>query len=92
MNRRDAKAKSLEGTLSIGDLRAMISDMKHYGGMSTVNPTIPLERACDIYEAALKGRDDAEIILGTRPDVYRPGRVRRTGDGLIVQNILRDCA
>lgn len=93
MNKRDAKNKAQSGTLSVGDLRAMIKRARERGDiMSRVNPRVPMDRALDIYAAALASRDDAEVPAGLRPDPYRHGRAVPTRDSLIIQNILRDCA
>jgi hypothetical protein len=93
MNRREAKARSQASEISIGDLRHLIANARGRGGMSRVNPTFTLERACEIYSRALEGRDDAEVPKGLKPDVYSAkGRMVPTRDSLTIQNILRDCA
>lgn len=94
MNKNAAKLKAQSETLNIGDLRKMISDAKPKGGMSKVNPAFPLERVCEIYEAALDGRADTEIPKAWKQDIYsrHPGAVKPSRDVLIVTNILRDCA
>lgn len=79
-------------TLSIGDLRAMIAATKGKVGMSKVNPSLPLSQTVEIFEAALEGRDDAEVPKAWRPDPYsHVGRRKPTRDANIVANILRDC-
>lgn len=93
MNRKIAKAKSLASETSIGDLRKMIEGARRPGLRSRVNQAFTMEQVCDIYLAALAGRDDAEIPAGLRDDPYSSvGRKRPTGDSLIIMNILRDCA
>ncbi len=43
-------------------------------------------------QAAIAGREASEELKAWTPDVYsRSGAMRRTGDNLIVKNILRDC-
>lgn len=89
MNKRDATTKSLSGEISIGELRELIKAARQRGGMSRVNPALSLERACDIYEDAIAGRDATEVPLGLRQDLC--GRTIPTKDSLIIRNILRDC-
>lgn len=91
MNRAMSKTKSVEGKLSIGELRRMIASARGLGGMSTVNPAFTMGEVCEIYENAIKGRDDAEIPKGLVHDVYRRRDVP-SKDSLIIRNILRDCA
>lgn len=93
MNKQAARKRAQEGTLSIGDLRKMIAAVRENGGLSKVNPVIPLSRAAEIYAAALSGRNDAEVPVVWQLDVYsRKGRMQATGDQLLITNILRDCA
>lgn len=92
MNKREAKIRSREGKLSIGDLRKMIAEARLRGGPSKVNPQFTLAETCNIFEAALADRDDAEIPVGMRGDPYRNGRTIPTRDSLTIYNILRDCA
>ena len=94
MNKRDAKAKSTSGTVTIGECRRLIAAARvcDRGEMSKVNRALSLRQAYDIYEAAIAGRDDAEAPAGMRANPYRPARYDRTKDSLIIQNILRDCA
>lgn len=91
MNKRDAKAKSIAGEISVGELRKLIVEAKTRGGMSKVNPQFTLEQTCDIFEKALAGRDDAEVPKGIRHDPYRR-RDMPSRDSLMIANILRDCA
>lgn len=88
------RAKKLaEGeTITIGQLRHMICARRGSGGMSAVNPAIPLDKVLDIYLGALEGRPEGDIPRAWRPDPYsRSGRMRATRDQIIVTNILRDC-
>lgn len=92
MNKREAQRLSDKGGYTVGDLRAVIAAARGRQETSAVNNAIPYEAALDIYEGALKGRDDAEDIKAWAPDVYsRSGRMRRTKDNLLVKNILWDC-
>ncbi len=94
MNRNEAKKAAVTNTRSIGDLRALIEKTMaaDTGRMSRVNPMFTLEQACGIYMRALADRDAAEVPEGEKPDPYSmTGRMRRTGDSLTIQNILRDC-
>lgn len=93
MNKTKAKELSRSGTLTVGELRAMISNVKDRGGMSRLNDAVPFSRACEAYEGALAGRSDDEKPVGMRTDPYsRVGALKPTRDALIIQNILRDCA
>jgi len=91
MNKRAAKRATAEFDGTIGDLRAMLKARERDGTMSVVNAAIPLDQALGIYMAALEGRDDAEKIVIWRQDPYsQRGRMSRTRDAMLVQNILRD--
>lgn len=91
MNKKMAEENSVEGKLSIGDLRRMIKSARALGGLSQVNSQITMKQACDIYEAAITGREDAEIPNGIHYDIYKRRNVP-SRDSLIIRNILRDCA
>lgn len=92
MNKREAQRLSDEGGYKVRDLRAVISSARGSREISRVNKAIPLDRALDIYESALEGRDDDESLAAWTPDVYsRTGKMNRTKDNLIVKNILWDC-
>jgi hypothetical protein len=94
MNRKAAQDRAREEKLSVGDLRQMIMSARFRGGMSKVNPAFSTDEVCDIYEAALAGRDDAEILKAWRPDIHsrHAGAQKPSRDFLQVTNILRDCA
>ena len=92
MKRSEAKVGATRGVVSFGELRNLIRSSRGRGGMSRVNPAFTLEQVLDIYERAIANRPDGEVPPGFRDDYRRPGRMRRTRDSLIVQNILRDCA
>ena len=91
MNKRDANQRSVEGKLSVGDLRAMIDKACEDDRMSRVNPIFTIQRACEIYRAAIASRDATEIPKGLRYDPYK-NRDMPSRDSLIIRNILRDCA
>jgi hypothetical protein len=91
MDKQLAKSKSIEGKLSIADLRGMISERRKTGGMSRVNPMFTIEQVCDIYEGAIAGRDGTETPAGMKYDGYKRHDVP-SKDSLIIKNILRDCA
>lgn len=94
MNRAAAKKKAQEETLTIGELRQMISAARLKGGMSKVNPAFTIDSVCDIYDGALEGRLDDELPKAWRRDIYsrHADAVKPSRDVLIVTNILRDCA
>jgi hypothetical protein len=90
-SKHNARERAEQGVLSIAELRAMIALARGRGGQSRVNPTIPLEHALDIYEAALAGREDSEVPAVWRPDPYsKSDGMKPTKDVLIITNILRD--
>ncbi|NNH59490.1 hypothetical protein HLI01_22405 [Rhizobium laguerreae] len=94
MNRSAAQLKARTETLTIGDLRQMISATRGKARVSKVNPAIPIDRVLGIYEAALEGREDTEIPKAWKQDIYsrHPGAQKPSRDFLIIVNILRDCA
>lgn len=92
MNKRKARAIALEGKTSVADLRQMIAGARNRNGNSNVNPAFLLSDVLDIYDAALKGRDDAEVPVVWKTDIYsRRGAMKPTPDVLLITNILRDC-
>lgn len=92
MNRVEAKRISEAGEISLGELRSFIRKARGTanGKMSRVNPQFTLAMVCDTYLSALGGRLDSETPAGMRRD--NSGRMKPTRDGLIIRNILRDCA
>jgi hypothetical protein len=92
VKRRDASRIATGGEITFGELRRMIAAMrpKAAGRMSRVNKVFPLGAALDIYERGIANRKDDEVVAGWRD--YCIGKPKRTGDSLIAQNILRDCA
>lgn len=92
MNKVAARKRALEDKITIGELRSAISTSRSRGGFSTVNPAVMLDRALDIYEAALAGRDDAEVPAAWQTDPYSyTNRMKPSYDVLLITNILRDC-
>lgn len=91
IGKRKAKELADAGGISIGQLREMISKARGRGGLCSINPQLTHEQACDIFEKALEGRDDAEVPKTLTEDVYRAGRMRATKDNLLISNILRVC-
>jgi len=89
MNKKEAKAKSLSETLTFGNLRHIIDRGKFLKKKSKVNPDIPIEKIIEIYEAAIAGRPENEIVKGYS---YKPslGADRPSRDSLVAFNILRD--
>jgi len=90
MNKKLAYEKSLEGKLSVGELRSMINEARPRGGMSRVNPVFTLAQVCDIYERALESRPTDKVLPGMIYDAYKQRDVA-SGDSLTIRNILRDC-
>lgn len=92
MNKKAAKKVATAAEHTWGDLKAMIQRAKTKVGFSSVNPSIPIGRAVEIYEAAIADRPSDLRPIPYRPDPYsRVGRMQPTGDFLTVTNILRDC-
>lgn len=84
MNKAAALKSAAEGKWSVGDLRKLVQSQRQHGGASVVNPALSRQQALDLYEAALAGREDAEM-----PDVSFRGGPSKWA--LTVANILRDC-
>ena len=93
MNKSEARKQALANKRTIGELLALVDARATAadGKMSRVNRQILLARACEIYAGALAGRPTESVPTGIHTDVYR-NRDRISGDGMIIQNILRDCA
>lgn len=90
MNKQEARRRAAANSLSVAELRTMIAARRGAGGMSRVNPAIPLEQVPDIYERALGGRDADEVPKGMRYDVFKK-KDKPSRDALLIANILRDC-
>lgn len=91
MNKHEADRLALSRTLTFGDLRRDIARCRGRGGVSSVNPSLHLEQALDIYEAAIKGEPDDLIFEGWIEGGCYSGRMVRSKESLIARNILRDC-
>lgn len=92
MGKTEAKKLADAGGISVGDLRKMIADARGKRSVCNINPQLEHGQALDIFEAALAGRDDAEVPKTLTEDVYRPGRLKATPDHLLISNILRVAA
>jgi hypothetical protein len=89
LKRTIAKQLATAGGITFGELRRMIAAARGSDRMSRVNPAFTLAAALGFYERAIANRGDDEVATSTRHDCVRG--VVRTGESLIVQNILRDC-
>lgn len=93
MDKRAARKLAESETLSIGDLRKMITARRGALGMSRVNKSLTVEQAVDIFEGSIAGRDDAEVPKAWKLDPYsRHGAMKHTRDVLLITNILWECA
>jgi hypothetical protein len=90
MNRATAKRLATAGGYTFGELRGLIASARGARPRSRVNPAFPLEAVLDMFVRAIANRGDNEVATSTRYDCVRG--VVRTGESLIVQNILRECA
>jgi hypothetical protein len=90
MNRATAKRLATAGGYTFGELRGLIASARGARLKSRVNPAFPLETVLDMFVRAIASRGDDEVATSTRYDCVR-GLVR-TGESMIVQNILRECA
>lgn len=91
MGKSEANKRADAGGISIGDLREMIAKARGKRAVCAINPNLTHEQALDIFDAALAGRDAAEVPKTRVPDVYRAGHMRTTKDHLMISNILRVC-
>lgn len=91
MGRTEAKKRADAGGISIGELRRLIVAARGKRLACNINPQLTHEQALDIFEAALEGRDDAEVPKTLVQDIYRPKRMKATRDHLTISNILRVC-
>lgn len=91
MNKRQAKKEAFDNTCTIGDLRSLIAAARQRTGTSRLNKGLTVEQCLDILEKAMADRDDAETPEGSKYDIYRERDVL-SGDGVLVHNILRECA
>ncbi|MCH8135852.1 MAG: hypothetical protein IIB77_07735 [Proteobacteria bacterium] len=91
MNKRQAKKEAFENDRSIGELRSLINAARQRTGVSRLNKALTVEQCLDILERALDGRDNAEVPKGSTYNIYRY-RQGLSKDGILVHNILRECA
>lgn len=90
MNKKQAREEALNNTRSIRQLRELINQQRGKGGQSRVNKQFPKESALDIFHNAMAGRKEDEIPKGFQFDIYKERDVI-SKDGLLIQNILREC-
>ncbi len=94
MNKRKAKDEAWGNTRSWRDLKELIDscrDVTNPIRQSRINRALTVEQVLDIYDKAIEGRDMDEIPKGHCNDVYKRREVM-SGDGLMIHNILRECA
>lgn len=93
MNKRKAKDEAWSNTRSWADIKELIDSCREGSRFrpSKVNKALTVEQALDIFDAAIAERDPDEVPKGHRHDVYRR-REMMSGDGLMIHNILRECA
>lgn len=92
MNKRAATTLVETGDVTVGEMRRRINMCRGVRRQSKVNPTIPLDAALNIFEAALRDRDNSEKIVPFTTDPYsRRGAMLHTRDFLLARNIVREC-
>jgi len=91
MNKREARQLAETGSLTAAWLLELVASARGKRVMSRVNPSVPFDRALDIYQAALSQRAPEQIVGGLKTDPYS-GRLRPTKDCLTAANVLVDCA
>lgn len=91
MNKRDAHTAAFNNVATVSSLLAMIDAKRGSGGMSKINRSIPLETSLRILRDAIKDRALDEVMEGNKSDRYTGYRVM-SRDGLIIRNILMECA
>ena len=94
MNKRKAKDEAWNNARSWGDLKELIDSCRDATNpirQSRINRALTVEQVLDIYDKAIAKRDPAEIPDGHRHDAYKRREVM-SGDGLMIHNILRECA
>jgi len=90
MNKQKAKAEAENNTRTVGELLAIV-DAADLTGMSKLNKGLTRVQAAQIFKGMLAGRSADEVPKGTRWDVSR-NSMRMSGDGLGIQNLLREFA
>lgn len=90
MNKKEARQQAIANTRTIGELKALVAKAKR-DGISKVNPSFPKERVLQILSGALGDRQDDEVPSGLYCCKYTD-RMKVSGDGILITNILRECA
>ncbi len=94
MNKRKAKDEAWDNTRSWADIKELIDscrDVTNPLRESRVNRALTVEQVLDIFDKAIEKRDPDEVPKGHHHSVYRQREVM-SGDGLMIHNILRECA
>jgi hypothetical protein len=96
VNKKKAKDHAWNNTKSWADIKELIDSCRNETNpirQSRVNPAMTVEQCLDIFDAAIKTRlrMPNETPSGHRYDIYKRREVM-SGDGLMIQNILRECA
>ena len=97
MNKRKAQDEAWNNIKSWGEIKELIDscrDVTNPLRESRVNRSMTVEQALDIFDSAIETRvrnSLSEVPSGHRHDIYK-GREVMSGDGLIIRNILRECA
>ncbi len=94
MNKRRAKDEAWTNARSWAEIKELIDscrDVTNPIRKSRVNKALTVEQVLDIFDAAIAKRDPDEVPKGHCYHVYRQREVM-SSDGLIVHNILRECA
>ena len=90
MNRKQAKEEAINNTRSWRELLQLVQTSS-LEGMSRVNKNLTKEQAAKIMEDMIAERDLDEVPKGERYDVFKE-QYRISGDGLAIQNLLREFA
>ena len=92
MNKTAAKKATEEFEGTVADLIALSdADKRADSSQSVLNAGMTHGEAKTILLAAIEGRDPTEKITIWKSDPYsRTGRMKRTGDAMLVQNFYRE--
>ena len=90
MNKKQAKQEAENNTRTWGELLAIVEGAD-LTGMSKLNKSLTREQSAQIFKNMIAERDLNEVPNGLRYDAYKDC-MRISGDGLGVQNILREFA
>ena len=88
MNRKQAKEEARNNTRTWGELLQLVR-ASSLQGMSRVNKSATKAQAANIMENMIAERDLGDVPKGERYDVFR-NQYRISGDGLAIQNLLRE--